>query len=220
MAPPLSASQAVQHYREREEAYFNALTPDAQTFLAHHGLTAADSFLFGEFAFVLLGLKPCLLVDLPGFVAEQYYDRVLDPLQPMLAALDLCLRRIDHPLMSPEMPTLEGMLLIYQNHQHNRVATAALRDSASITEETLRRLLDYPGTLPADESQLETMVEVIYYIHMRDSSAENQSLALTTYAAQESELGQVREHFKRYQEACRLKLGMELLLLVRRPVLS
>ncbi|CDS04947.1 hypothetical protein LRAMOSA07477 [Lichtheimia ramosa] len=201
-------AQLVREYRDREVAFFNNLPAAQRTLLRAHHIDPADSLLYGELAFVLVGLKPCMLIDFPrdtsstSSITQLYRQAVLEPLKD-----DICINEIHRPLASAEM-NLEGCLLV---HKSSPLVQQLLNQQDELVSETLlAQLLDYPGRLPDSSDEISTMCEVVYY-------AMPSKVILTTFAAQQDELDQVQAHFDRYKEQCHTQLGMELGLLVRRP---
>ncbi|KAI7875231.1 hypothetical protein K492DRAFT_211051 [Lichtheimia hyalospora FSU 10163] len=203
-------AQVVREYRDREVDLFNNLPTAQRTLLRAHHIDPADSLLYGELAFVLVGLKPCMLIDFPRnstspSMTQLYRQAVLDPL--LNEECDICINEIHRPLASAEM-NLEGCLLV---HKSNPLVQQLLdQQDEQVSESLLAKLLDYPGRLPESSDEISTMCEVVYY-------AMPSNVILTTFAAQQDELYQVKLHFERYKEQCHTQLGIELGLLVRRP---
>lgn len=204
-------AQVIREYRDREVAFFDNLPTEQRTLLRAHHIDPADSLLYGELAFVLVGLKPCVLIDFPrdsspstSSITHLYRQAVLDPLKEKCG---ICINEIHHPLASDEME-LKGCLLVHKSS--SLVQQLLDQQDEQVSETSLARLLDYPGRLPQSSDEISTMCEVVYY-------ATPSNVVLTTFAAQQDELDQVKTHFERYKEQCHTQLGMELGLLVRRP---
>ncbi|KAJ8658511.1 hypothetical protein O0I10_005864 [Lichtheimia ornata] len=203
-------AQVIREYRDREVAFFNNLPTAQRALLRAHHIDPADSLLYGELAFVLVGLKPCVLIDFPRdasastSITHLYRQAVLDPLKEQY---DICINEIHRPLASDEME-LKGCLLVHKSCP--LVQQLLDQQDEQVSETLLAKLLDYPGRLPESSDEISTMCEVVYY-------AIPSKVILTTFAAQQDELDQVKAHFARYKEQCHTQLGMELGLLVRRP---
>lgn len=204
-------AKVIREYRDREVAFFNNLPAAQRALLRAHHIDPADSLLYGELAFVLVGLKPCMLIDFPRdaspsttSITHLYRQAVLDPLKEKCG---ICINEINRPLASDEME-LKGCLLV---HKSSPLVQHLLdQQDEQVSETSLAKLLDYPGRLPQSSDEISTMCEVVYY-------AIPSKVVLTTFAAQQDELDQVKAHFERYKEQCHTQLGTELGLLVRRP---
>ncbi|KAI9488522.1 hypothetical protein BDB00DRAFT_877309 [Zychaea mexicana] len=213
----LDDATLIQEYQRLEEDFFyNFLRSDQQHLLNTPDLH--DAFLFGEIGFLVAGLKPCVLIDLPPAVARLYKQHVLDRVaESEFARRDIQVTEIQANISSPEMMSLQGCFIVY----HMRQAPQPLLSPSNsddcgrviITEATLANILDYPGSLPTSMQQVMSMLEVVYYTREQGGRVQ----ILTMFAALEHEVEQVKAHFKRYYDICREKLAWDIKLLIRRP---
>ncbi|KAI8992649.1 hypothetical protein BDB01DRAFT_717236 [Pilobolus umbonatus] len=170
-------------------------------------------YLYGEFGFALLGLKPCVLVDFRSKdTIQQYANQVIEPVLNSLKGRNLSWMKIENT-STPECD-LNDCILVYNINQTELVNEIFLSTNRSkvIPEDTLARLLDYPGKLPSSPEDVRLMKTVIYYHQTVDTK---ELVAVTTYAMLDYEKEKVISHFKRYQSICETALGMQLRLLIR-----
>ncbi|KAG0296511.1 hypothetical protein BGZ96_009330 [Linnemannia gamsii] len=158
------------------------------------------SLHYGEFAFLLAGLKSCLLLQLPTpAMTTAFFHAVIvpqimhHPAYKVLSAKELGLgvglecRLITRNVRSPEM-SLQGYILLWSSTTVEAHPQAALiqrsidllcppppSDSAAATtaivsEQDLAIMLDIPGRLPGSEAEIRAMVEVSYWHQDQDES--------------------------------------------------
>ncbi|KAI1317955.1 hypothetical protein EDD11_007477 [Mortierella claussenii] len=151
------------------------------------------SLHYGEMAFMLAGLKPCVLIQLPTpDLTRDLYHHVLEShwmqlnsykqqaqSEPgpgsRLAPLALRCQLITKSVCSPEM-SLQGCVLVWSNttvqsHLHASVIQKGIDQLLSpsssadeiISEHDLAIMLDIPGRLPASELEMRKMIEVSYW---------------------------------------------------------
>ncbi|ORZ04472.1 hypothetical protein BCR42DRAFT_429143, partial [Absidia repens] len=212
--------QLVQSYRHYESQYF-------RTHPQH------DSYLYGEVAFCLMGLKPTVLVDFPGDVLAQYMTAVIDPW--LQAHHDdnqgVLLRVVHRQLRSPELDSAQAVVFLVNTTCASKAMHGDDEDWRRLLrlllvredrpsppplmviedEDDLARLLDYPGRLPRSADELDTMHEVAYY----DQPTQT---VLTTFAAQLDQHAHVQHHFRAYRDAV-APMGIDLGLIFRRPTI-
>ncbi|KAI8880377.1 hypothetical protein K501DRAFT_255089 [Backusella circina FSU 941] len=165
--------------------------------------------LYGEFGFVLLGLKPCMLIEFRDEKTNQlYYTTVIEPVLHAMNLHNLKLRLLQN-IRSPEAD-LHGCLLLY-NQANSALVENMFQSSGIVSESDMARLLDYPGHLPSSPEEIQTMKLVLYF-HLRPNKS---LLAVTSFAIQESEKQATQSHFERYKRVCQDRLGIELKLLVQ-----
>ncbi|KAG0084533.1 hypothetical protein BGZ92_009789 [Podila epicladia] len=191
------------------------------------------SLHFGELAFVLAGLKPAVLVQLPSAdLTRQFYIQVLQPhlvQHHSFASSSLECRMITRSVRSPEM-TLTGCALVWnresvRGHAHSSSIQGILdllcpssevpqgvATEIVVPESGLATLLDIPGRLPGSEEEIRKMLEVSYW--QQDASVTSPVL-LTAFAAQPEELPTIKIHFKRYKDRVSSLFGMTLKLHVQ-----
>lgn len=159
------------------------------------------SLHYGEFAFLLAGLKSCLLLQLPTpAMTTAFFHAVIVPQimhHPAYKALStkelglglgLECRLISRNVRSPEM-SLQGYILLWSSttvkahpqaasiqRSINLLCSPPPTDSAAattviISEQDLAIMLDIPGRLPASETEVRAMVEVSYWHQDQDESA-------------------------------------------------
>ncbi|ORX62466.1 hypothetical protein DM01DRAFT_1331885 [Hesseltinella vesiculosa] len=168
--------------------------------------------MYGEVAFCLAGLKPVVLIDLPPALEKQYVATVLDPwIQAFNGAhrqQQQQWQRLQRRLLTPEM---HGMMVTFLLGPHTPTAVSNQLQHTSIdSEQALASLLDYPGHLPANAQQLQTMLEVAYF-----NKANHQ--LLTTFACQQPETPLVQRHFDQYATVMK-SFGLDIGLVIRSPI--
>ncbi|KAI9021568.1 hypothetical protein CLU79DRAFT_753866 [Phycomyces nitens] len=192
-------------YARAEVQFFQSLSPDDKNKITEDGQTIKDCLLYGEMGFVLAGLKPCVLIH---FNSERintlYQQNVLDPLA---RELDLRVRVL--PSLKSEEMDLTGGLIVDRGYGPSDELWEC---GPVISEESLARILDYPGSLPKTEEEILTMLEVAYV----DS---RYGYVVTTFAGQTREEEKIRAHFRHYKEEYKNVFGIELQLIMRRPLL-
>ena len=204
----MEVKQAFEYFGLLEQQFWRNLDRDTIDEITYHGeLKPEDMLLYGEFGFVLLGLKPCMLVE---FRTPLYFETVI---QPVLFALKQ--KTLDYHVIqdktTPES-NLDGCMLIYAIDKPIQDMDLLLNTTRqSIPENTMANILDYPGHLPSNEKQVETMKSVIYF-HERPNKG---PLALTSFAIQHTQEQDTRDHFKRYFDTCKDKLDIHLKLWIQ-----
>ncbi|KAI8971630.1 hypothetical protein BDF20DRAFT_825394 [Mycotypha africana] len=167
--------------------------------------------LYGEFGFLLLNLKPAMLIDFRDAKINQLYlETVVQPVMHALkseTAITLDQYIVKDDLRTPESH-LNGCIFVYHTKKRNLLLPIfEAQENSIIFEETMAMVLDYPGHLPKDERDIPTMISVIY-LHER---AKNKgTVALTTFAIQQSEKEVTLKHFNKYKELCKRELDIEL----------
>ncbi|KAJ1926203.1 hypothetical protein IWQ60_003984 [Tieghemiomyces parasiticus] len=189
-----------------------------------------DLGFWGEILFLALELKPCVLLwfgDDTGvtgievcearcassprswvkqIVLDDYVARVI---RPGLDSDRYALVQIDHTLASPEMDLRDAYVLYDRTH----AAAATVEDyllnpkRTAVDESVLQTVLDYPGSLPSNPAQVSQLVEVAYGVVDSDSNVSPRWV--TSFGALRQQLPAVRQHFSRYQTACR-QAGVDL----------
>lgn len=210
----------VRQYQQLEHEFFYKQLSSQQLFaLTSDGTVVEDSFCYGEFAFLIVGLKPCVLVQFPSArenIIPAYKRFVVDPLLERMNAFQIRAVIIDTPVKGIELGELRGSLLIY-NSGHELACQVQslllLPSSTFVSEDQLALLFDYPGSLPENEEQLSSMLEVAYLDGSRGDMR-----VITTFAALEPQLEHVKKHFSIYRNVCSRQLDMDLRLVIRRPI--
>lgn len=210
----------LRQYQQLEHDFFyKRLSLEQLYALTSNGTVIEDSFCYGEFGFLLVGLKPCVLIQFPSArenIIPAYKRFVLDPLVERLDAFQVHVAIIDTPVKSAELGELRGSLLIYNSsHELGSQVQSSLLSASStfVSEEQLASLFDYPGNLPKSEEQLLSMLEIAYLDNSR-----NDMRVITTFAALEPQLELVKKHFAIYKDVCSRQLDMDLRLVIRRPI--
>ncbi|KAJ2955497.1 hypothetical protein NQZ79_g8512 [Umbelopsis isabellina] len=194
---------------ELEQEFFATLSPAQIKALTCNGsLETRDSHLYGEFAFLASGLKPCVLICFPDPELNRLYaERVVNK------AIDHCQNfqsySIERDIVSDEMNLGGTYMVINQDNSHASQIVKLLEDETrnNISEEQLAVFLDYPGSLPSSAEELDSMLEV--------ASSED-PIIVTTFAAQESEVDKVKEHFQKYRSKMS-EMNIDLQILIRKP---
>ncbi|KAF9336529.1 hypothetical protein BG006_008330 [Podila minutissima] len=191
------------------------------------------SLHFGELAFVLAGLKPAVLIQLPSAaLTRQFYLQVLQPhlvQHYSFASSSLECRMITRSVRSPEMP-LTGCALVWnresiRGHSQSSSIQGALdllcppseapqgaTTEIVVSESDIATLLDIPGRLPGSEEEIHKMLEVSYW--QQDASVTSPVL-LTAFAAQPEELPAIQIHFEQYKDRVSSLFGITLKLHVQ-----
>ncbi|KAK3838508.1 MAG: hypothetical protein JOS17DRAFT_730342 [Linnemannia elongata] len=217
---------------------------------SQEGLTSTSTQLedcslhYGEFAFLLAGLKPCLLLQLPTpAMTTAFFHNVLVPQvmrhpayktlstgtsQTTLEGQGLECRLITRDVRSPEM-SLQGYVLLWSSttvESHPQAAsiqrsidllcptTTGETKPVMISEQDLAAILDIPGRLPANEAEIRAMVEVSYW-HQDESAVDSSPTLLTAFAAQPDQIPAIQTHFKQYRDSVRGLFDMNLKLHVQ-----
>ncbi|KAI8320231.1 hypothetical protein GQ54DRAFT_340747 [Martensiomyces pterosporus] len=182
------------YYREKQ--WLGSRTPDQLALLTQQGeLMLSEQLHYGEIAFVLLGLKPCALLDYAGD-REQLNDYIATAIQPTLRELNelghatkdaagrvacsfsdssgglyprpfrLVCERINGELASPEVPSWTGAYVLYDDmwDESRKWVRENLLDESKhhVSEDELKRGLDYPGSLPTSVQDMHSIVPVSY----------------------------------------------------------
>ncbi|KAF9108911.1 hypothetical protein BGX27_008184 [Mortierella sp. AM989] len=198
-------------YRSMESNWIQSLSKISQREALHPPSSIQDCSLhYGELAFLLAGLKPCVLIQLPTpDLTFSLYKDVLDPQWIQLASykeqqqsqlLGLNCQLITKNVRSPEM-SLQGCVLVWSNrtiqlHQQSEriqrgidllCSTAteneiATKDTKSqiISEQDLAVMLDLPGRLPESEIEMQKMIEVSYWHQGSIDGGQNDGPTLLT----------------------------------------
>ncbi|KAG2174723.1 hypothetical protein INT43_005781, partial [Umbelopsis isabellina] len=205
-----------------EQEFFPTLSPAQIKALTYNGsLETRDSHLYGEFAFLASGLKPCLLICFPDpklnrFYTEQVVNKAIENSQ------NLQCYSIQRDIISDEMNLRGTSIVVNRDTTHASQIVKLLEDETfnSISEDKLAVFLDYPGSLPSSAEELDSMLEVAYLDATRQVNwlirSSEDPIIVTTFAAQESEVDKVKEHFQRYR-AKMLEMNIDLQILIRKP---
>ncbi|KAG0228794.1 hypothetical protein BGW42_001991 [Actinomortierella wolfii] len=125
---------ALQRFKEHEQAWLSShssILPDSASGgngvhhdgHDHHSLDETSCH-YGELAFLLLGLKPMVLVQMPTRqLAQNYHAQVLRPHlihYPPLASYHLHSLEITTDLQSPEM-SLKGSIIVWRDETADRI---------------------------------------------------------------------------------------------------
>ncbi|KAI7904458.1 uncharacterized protein BX663DRAFT_505105 [Cokeromyces recurvatus] len=214
----METKEAFEYFYLLEKEFWKDLEKDKDRieYITYGGeLRPEDMLLYGEFGFVLLGLKPALLIEFRDLkVNRLYLERVV---QPVLSSLKRLKYHIIQHVETPET-NLHGCIFIYNDRNEEEKVLLLLQSILNnkisplkITEETMATILDYPGHLPRSEKELSTMKTVIYF----HDTPNHGLIALTSFAMQASEQENVLTHFKHYQEICKNRLGIHMKLFLQ-----
>ncbi|KAG0039051.1 hypothetical protein BGZ82_009857 [Podila clonocystis] len=199
-------------FRDAERTWIK----DQETKAASPGLEEC-SLHHGELAFVLAGLKPAVLIQLPSMdLTRQFYLQVLQPhlvQHRSFVFSGLECRMVTRSVRSPEMP-LTGCALVWNRESvKSHPQSFAIQEILDllcpssevpqgvsteivVSETDLATLLDIPGRLPGSEEEIHKMLQVSYW--QQDASVS--PALLTAFAAQPEELTAIQTHFKRYKD--------------------
>jgi hypothetical protein len=157
-------STLYQRFVDLEQHFFaNLSTTQIKNLTCNGSLQIKDSYLYGEFAFLISGLKPCLLVCFPdSSLNTMYKNIILDNVLQSQSRFQVY--HMDRNIVSDEMD-LNGCVFIVD--QENPLAPTVMKlvqnkECTAVSENTLAQILDYPGSLPSNAEELESMVEVAY----------------------------------------------------------
>ncbi|KAJ3168191.1 hypothetical protein HDU88_001629 [Geranomyces variabilis] len=221
---PQQLSSLVTAFRTREAAHLRALPPaDRALATCSNAHPLHDLAHAGEFALLLCGLKPAVLIAFPATghpantptqedvvrrVLEDYVEAVWRP--AVVTICGLALQCIDWPLASPHMPSLRGAWIatISKDSVVHDILNES-KPSGRVTERALALALGYPASLP----ECEPDAEKERYIQAAYTDAADGSL-YTSFVARAEETPAVERHFA---DCCRVlhdKLGVELELFI------
>ena len=206
---------AVNLLRHREETFLRRnVSESLRTSWLETGLNPDNLFHYGEFLFVVAGLKPAMLfshlTDQP--MAEAFFAQVALPFLSESQKGSFCLRPVKKLVTSNG--DLSNSWLIY-DHTGPHAATVAallrtLEESAMVPEIRMAELLDYPVSLPEEgEDPGASQFYEVGYLHVQGVAR----TVLTSYGAFEHDLKKVRQHFARYSERLRGMVELELALI-------
>ncbi|KAI8579137.1 hypothetical protein K450DRAFT_244063 [Umbelopsis ramanniana AG] len=208
-------STLYQRFADLEQHFFANLSVTQMKNLTCNGsLQIRDSYLYGEFAFLISGLKPCLLVCFPDTSMNTIFQNtVLDNVLQNQSRFQVYM--MDRNVVSDEMDLNGCLFVVDQENTLAPVVMALLEDKecCSVSEQTLAQILDYPGSLPSNAGELETMVEVAYCDVAKSSDSPT---IVTTFAAQHGEVEKVKQHFEKCKQSVS-NFGIDLKLSIRNP---
>ncbi|KAJ2713594.1 hypothetical protein H4R19_002170 [Coemansia spiralis] len=187
----------------REQQWLAARTPEQAARLTQQGqLRLSEQLHYGEIAFMLLRLKPCVLIDFAGD-REQLRDYIASAIAPTLrdlnalGALDtaaaaqgcadaiaacyprrfrLVCARIDGELGSSEVASWTGAYVVYDESWPESAAWA--KDNmlnpakTTVSEAELAYGLDYPGSIPQTPADMQAVVPVSYLGRIKSETGE------------------------------------------------
>ncbi|KAF9091875.1 hypothetical protein BGX29_010723 [Mortierella sp. GBA35] len=191
------------------------------------------SLHYGEFAFLLAGLKPCLLLQLPNpAMTQTFYHQVLSSqlmhhpsYQTLSRSQGLECHLITRDIRSSEM-SLQGYVLLWcSSTVDSHPRQVAIQRSINllcppspskegkegpvmISEQDLAIMLDIPGRLPSTENEIRAMIEVSYWHDHADP--DESPVLLTAFAAQPDQIPSIQTHFKRYRDTVRTLFNISL----------
>ncbi|KAL6061257.1 hypothetical protein QOT17_013008 [Balamuthia mandrillaris] len=223
----------VQRVREAEERWWHDVPSSHKRALEEQGLQPESMRVWGEILFLLLGLKPGVI--LTGLSSS---EQVKDFVQKVFVESGL-LRA--HPewksgLVERDMETsyfnFKNSFVIYDDSREDAAPVARrLLDASSssppppLSEKEIATLLDYPvhlkegAELEEQQKRQASLVEVAYFVEERQGEKEEETrrLLVTSFGAEEAEIKpRVLPHFQRYREACG-KVGQALVVGVSLP---
>ncbi|KAJ2784376.1 hypothetical protein GGI15_002271 [Coemansia interrupta] len=208
------ATRALRQMYHREHHFLHTLTPqELEQLTQQDAASLSEQHHYGELAFLLLGLKPCALLDYAerGPLLEKYLSCVVRPSLEELnhvgqqggGAFELRCRRIEQSLESPEGGSWQGAYVLWdERREESRRWAGRLLEGGRIPEDDLARALDYPGSLPKTAEELRSVVPVSYLGRMKSESGEWMSdrwECLTAFIVLQHELPQMALHRMRYQ---------------------
>lgn len=156
-------------FKQLERRWHSSLTPtDLALLTADHTLSQPDLLHHGEFAFLILGIKPCMLVSFPSAALNARFRN--EVCLPALEGAEgfLCIV-IEHDLRSPEMEFRGAVVVMNERHERHGVVQKIFLDESvvRVEEEEVAIALDYPGNLPRTEEEAREMVEVGYMDYLK-----------------------------------------------------
>ncbi|KAG0051329.1 hypothetical protein BGZ83_003859 [Gryganskiella cystojenkinii] len=217
--------QQQRQQQQHEQQVQPHLTSNNPAAVATYDLSAerleSCSLHSGEFAFVLSGVKPAMLVQMPTVpLTQDFFRKVLEnnlkEAQSPGENNVVQYRLITKQISSPEMP-LQGCVLIWSPEaivRHDQTSLlqdlvdrlcsapsppSSLKSSVSstasfhISEEELALLLDYPGRLPTTHVEMQQMIEVSYWHQPPPPSAPTATSSITSASQQLSNTTEEQE---------------------------
>ncbi|GAA5816172.1 hypothetical protein MFLAVUS_009698 [Mucor flavus] len=210
----MEVKQAFEYFGLLEDQFWSTLDERTINHITYEGeLKPHDMLLYGEFGFALIGLKPSVLVEFRDPVVNLLYLETV--IQPVLFALKE--KTLNYHIVkdtkTPESD-LNGCIFIYSIVMATNLpelSTVLQATQKFISEDTMATILDYPGHLPRSEREIPTIKTVLYF----HNKPNEELIALTSFAIQDSEKEATLSHFKRYFTTCKEKLGIDLKLLIQ-----
>lgn len=209
----MDVKQAFEYFILLERQFWKNLDKSSLDVITFKGeLKPEEMLLYGEFGFMLVGLKPAVLIE---FCDEKvnilYLETVIHPVLFALKekAFDY---HIIKEIKTPES-NLHGCLFVYNKTLDNHDLSSIISNTVKeVSEDTMATILDYPGSLPKSEKDISTMLSVMFF-HDRPN---NKGLVLlTSFVIQVNEKEKTLDHFKNYQKICKNKLNIDLKLLMQ-----
>ncbi|ORX67061.1 hypothetical protein DL89DRAFT_259598 [Linderina pennispora] len=187
-------TRAIRRLYTREKQWLGSRSSEQLALLTQEGeLQLSEQLHYGEVAFLVLGLKPCVILDYAGD-RTQLADYITSVIQPSLRELNevgrqskhlpitntsgeyprqfnLVCRRIDGELASPEVPNWTGAYALYDAAwEESEVWTKEHLlnpETKFVSENELAKGLDYPGSLPNSVQDARSIVPVSYLGRMK-----------------------------------------------------
>ncbi|KAJ3007578.1 hypothetical protein HKX48_009047 [Thoreauomyces humboldtii] len=223
-----SASRLVSRFHRLEKSVLKNLPPSALKLLLLESYSEADLCHAGEFAFLVMGLKPAVLIAFPSTTedglspshrrasAQILMQYMRDVWEPRVRNEEIRLVRLDWALGSPHAPFLCGAWLAI-GLRHAKATQiedvlAASRLTGRMSEADLAWILDYPCQVPETEPDpRDGYIQVEY----RAAWERGEEIVLwTCFVASEARRSLVLAHFARYREATQA-LGWDLQLRIQ-----
>ncbi|KAI8922226.1 hypothetical protein DFJ77DRAFT_16066 [Powellomyces hirtus] len=206
-----------------EKDYLKTLPPgiiSLVTLREQHDLT--DLLHFGDFALVILELKPSALITFPAlgyyntarnerFVADRISGYVASVWMPILARSypHLTMREVKWKVRSPHMPSLQGAWFAVNTRHPDVTYVEGMLERSKATgmifEKDLARSLGYPAAIP--EAELDNNIR---HMQVGYQDRAKKGFMWTCFVAKEEEKAAVKAHFLRVRDTVRAELDVDL----------
>eukprot|EP01097_Dermamoeba_algensis_P004146 TRINITY_DN2752_c0_g4_i1.p1 TRINITY_DN2752_c0_g4~~TRINITY_DN2752_c0_g4_i1.p1 ORF type:complete len:256 (+),score=48.23 TRINITY_DN2752_c0_g4_i1:47-769(+) len=213
-----SALQVYRRFSSLEDQWWDTLSTETLQKLEDMGLNPQNMKLSGEVLFVLLSLKPCLLISLCA-LSSDFIEKVVNK----SGIMDLYF--FEEDVDNQETPKKRAFQILHvergqtpnfdlggsyflvnlrdqkaSQHKQQLIQRLSISKTGSkplmLSEKETSILLDYPTALPEDPESFDGTINEVAYAAEFHAKRE----IMTTYGARDNEMEKVRKHFHLYKE--------------------
>ncbi|KNC96494.1 uncharacterized protein SPPG_08083 [Spizellomyces punctatus DAOM BR117] len=215
-------SETITTFRNLEANFFSSLSPqDLHVLTLNSCYSPTDLYHYGEFAFLLSNLRPCILIYVPSLEIASTESRVHDLLLQYIQAVwipsirslaDMFELRKLSKVSSPHAVLDGAWVCINMKHADAQYVqrTFFVEDLSGrprvVSEADMARVLDYPSALPEVDPQEHDQYIQIAYLEDDGKLAAGPSQktpVMTCFISRSDDLSKVKEHFAKYSAAMR-----------------
>ncbi|TPX67066.1 hypothetical protein SpCBS45565_g04048 [Spizellomyces sp. 'palustris'] len=213
-------SETITAFRNLEANFFSSLSPqDLRALTLNSCYAPTDLCHYGEFAFLVLNLRPCVLIYVPSLeiasTEPRVHDLLLQYIQgvwiPSIRSLADTFKLKKLSKVSSPHALLDGAW-ICTNMKHadaQYVQRTFFAEDLSgrprvVSEADMARVLDYPSVLPEVDPQEHDQFIQIAYLEDDGKTATGPSQKtpiMTCFISRSDDLSKVKEHFAKYNAA-------------------